>query len=57
MLIGLLTALFKASIVTSTVMHKNRQLSILKQETIGSIFNWDLSQCTLIPQSLCTKKI
>ena len=29
--------------VTSTIMDKIRQVGLLKQETIGIIFNWDIS--------------
>ena len=29
--------------VDSTVINKNRPVSFMKQETIGIIFNWDIS--------------
>lgn len=29
--------------VPSALMNENRQVGILKQETIGFIFNWDIS--------------
>ena len=39
-------------LVTSTVMNKNRPVMLMKQETIGIIFDWDIS--TMHP--LCAPK-
>ena len=44
--------------VTSTVMNKNRRLfSLLKQETIGIIFNWDFPQGTPFPKKYTVKPL
>ena len=39
--------LSRSCIVTSTVMKKNRQVGLLKQETIGIIFNRDFLNAPL----------
>ena len=44
--------------VTSTVMNKNRHLfSLLKQETISIIFNWDFPQGTPFPKKYTVKPL
>ena len=38
-----LTGTLYGCTVTSTIMNKNRQAKLLKQEEIGNIFNWNIS--------------
>lgn len=39
--------LSRSCIVTSTVIKKNRQVGLLKQEAIGIIFNWEFCNAPL----------
>ena len=45
-------SLSRGCIVTSITMDKNRHVSLLKQETIGTIFNWGISSQSLYPQNI-----
>ena len=45
-------SLSRGCTVTSIMMDKNRQVCLLKQETIGTIFNWGISPQFLYPQNI-----